>query len=273
MDARTNKLIRLVVPRVVRTWLRSPRKTLRWLGESVASPFFIRTEAITDGRSYRCDPHLRRVVRAVLEDRDQADEIDAFCSQCSPGMRLFDVGAHFGMFSLLAASCGAQVLAVEPSPMAVAVLRRNIDANRYRERIAVLPSAASSSSGRIPMVSTGPFSDGYLAFDDTKPGSEQSYVDAVTVDQMTKQFWSPTHIKIDVEGFEEEVLRGAAETLAKFSPFLFLELHNEKIRARSGDPAAVIDILRQLGYATDTMDPFAKPIVRFTAVHTMSAAR
>ncbi len=236
MGAQTQKLIRLAVPRVIRTWLRSPRKTIRWLSESITSPFFVRNEAIVEGRSYRCDPHLRRVVRAVLNDRDQVQEIAEFCSHCSPEMRLFDIGAHFGMFSLLAATGGAKVLAVEPSPMAVAVMKRNIAANGYRERIGVLPCAVSSSSSKIPMVSSGPFSDGYLAFDDTKPDSEQSYVDAVSVDQMTKLFWIPTHIKIDVEGFEEQVLRGAGETITKFSPVLFVELHNEKIAAMGREP-------------------------------------
>lgn len=265
MDTRTNNLIRLVVPRAIRTWLRSPRKTVRWLTESIASPFLVRTEVIADGRGYRCDPHLRRVVRSVLDDRDQAEEIKEFCSHCSPEMRLFDIGAHFGMFSLLAASYRAQVLALEPSPMAVAVLKRNIDANRYREKIAVIPCAASSSSSRIPMVSTGPFSDGYLAFDDTKPGSEQTYIDAVTVDEITKRHWIPTHVKIDVEGFEEQVLRGAKETLTRFSPMLFIELHNEKITAMGRCPAAVLDILREYGYTASTGKPFAKSVVRFTA--------
>ena len=62
------------------------------------------------------------------------------------------------------------------------------------------------------------------------------------------QFGPPTHIKIDVEGYEAAVVRGAKRTLTRWAPLLFLELHNEMIRSEGGDPSCVLDDLAEMGY-------------------------
>ena len=58
----------------------------------------------------------------------------------------------------------------------------------------------------------------------------------MTVDQMAAEYGVPTHIKIDMEGHEASVLRGARATLERHSPFLFLELHNEMVQFGGGNP-------------------------------------
>ncbi len=95
------------------------------------------------------------------------------------------------------------------------------------------------------------------------------------IDQMTSQFGPPTHIKIDVEGHEAAVLRGARATLCQFSPVLFLELHNEMVVSGGDNPNVALDELAQLHYDTfapdgDTIDRgsiLVKPIVRIVAKH------
>jgi len=67
---------------------------------------------------------------------------------------------------------------------------------------------------------------------------------------MARTYGNPTHIKIDVEGYEAAVLRGAAEALKQISPVLFLELHNEMVRTDGGNPSAALDLLDQFGYVT-----------------------
>ena len=98
-------------------------------------------------------------------------------------------------------------------------------------------------------------------------------VQAVTIDQMALEFGTPTHLKIDVEGHEAAVLRGGRSTLQRFSPLLFLELHNEMVVSAGENPYVTLNELTQLGYDTfalsgeaiDADAILARPIIRIVA--------
>jgi hypothetical protein len=68
-------------------------------------------------------------------------------------------------------------------------------------------------------------------------------------------------------------LQGGQETFTRFSPTLFLELHNQMVAADGGDPNAALDELRRIGYAPfsfggqelDRETIFRKPITRVVA--------
>src|SRR6478735_8893321 len=64
----------------------------------------------------------------------------------------------------------------------------------------------------------------------------------------------PTHIKMDIEGFEDEAIAGGLDCLRKYRPILFLELHGRFLRARGIDPAQVLRRLRDSGYARTLKD-------------------
>jgi len=64
----------------------------------------------------------------------------------------------------------------------------------------------------------------------------------------------PTHLKIDVEGFEVEVLRGARKTLTRSRPILFLELHLNYLEHRSMAPKESIALLQEAGYRFRLLD-------------------
>jgi hypothetical protein len=98
---------------------------------------------------------------------------------------------------------------------------------------------------------------------------------ACTVDALAAEFnMKPTHIKIDVEGYEAAVLRGSRHVLAgKAAPVIFLEVHNQIVRNLGNDPGETLRVLREAGYETFTMDDFpidaaeilAQPLVRIIA--------
>jgi hypothetical protein len=59
---------------------------------------------------------------------------------------------------------------------------------------------------------------------------------------------APTFLKIDVEGFELDVLRGAATTLALARPSVFIEIHGETLVGKRKNAAAVVQFLHEAGY-------------------------
>jgi len=235
-----------------------------------------RTLEIAPGWSVACHPHFYKVVhQAQLDDPDQADEFRSFLARCSNNMFLFDIGAHFGIFSLAAAHFGGRAVAADPSPVATKMIDTEAELNRCGDRVRVLQAAVSDVSGEMGLVSSGTFSEGYYKVEKDRLASDLTTTRAMTVDQMTSEYGVPTHIKIDVEGHEASVLRGAHATLKEHSPFLFLELHNEMVRSAGGDPAEAVDLIKPLGYSMYDLAGrpisrdalFVKPIIRIVAHH------
>ena len=99
------------------------------------------------------------------------------------------------------------------------------------------------------MLSSGVFSEGYLRLVTGRHSRELTTVPGITIDQMAAEYGAPTHIKIDVEGHEAAVLRGARQTLLRFSPQLFIELHNQIVRDDGRDPSSALDELGSSGYS------------------------
>ena len=163
-------------------------------------------------------------------------------------MRLFDIGASYGAFSLVAAHFGGTAIAVEPSLIATRFIRVECQLNGFEENIQVVEACAGDVIGEVEMLCSGVFSDGYFRMSSGRSSRDLTKTRAVTIDQLAEQFGSPTHIKIDVEGYEAAVLRGAKRTITTHSPLLFLELHNEMIRTDGGDPARVLDDLAEMKY-------------------------
>lgn len=248
-------LARMLVPRRVRNWLRSPRASLRWIGDGVRDALVGPVDFdVRAGWRLACPRAARRAYRAHVDDPEQVAELDAFIATCWAPVRLFDVGAHFGLFSFAAlryGGPGSGAVAVEPSPVATRMLRRVAVANGAADRIEVVRAAAGAGRGRIGMVDVGVQAAGYfITADAAHPATEQSAVPLVTVDALALQFGAPTHLKVDVEGAEEAVLRGALAVLRSAEPpLLFLEFHHGMLRERGGAaPAAAVDLLASLGF-------------------------
>ena len=148
--------------------------------------------------------------------------------------------------------------------------------NGVFDRLKIIQASASHRVGWSDMVDAGVQSAKYFVPPAAAtPTRELTRTRAVTIDALAEQLGArPTHIKIDVEGSEADVLQGGRTTLARNDgPLLFIELHNRMIVERGGIPEHTLALLREFGYATYSTDGrpieasgiLEKPLVRIMA--------
>jgi FkbM family methyltransferase len=211
------------------------------------------------GWTVRCHPAVEQFAyQPQLLDPEQAAELVDFVASCRPGMRLLDVGAHFGVFCLAALHHGgatARALAIKPSAAAAALLHTQAALNGVSERLTVIRAAAGARHGRIGMVDAGVLAAGYFVRDtEGRPAHDLTMVRMRTLDEVCAAHdFSPTHVKIDVEGAEADVLAGAGDLLSSPQPpVVFIELHNDMVRREGRRPQDTLERLRAHGYAVST---------------------
>jgi FkbM family methyltransferase len=175
---------------------------------------------------------LRGLVRSLwiyYHDPRQPRRMQRFYAQfLAPGDLAFDLGAHVGSRTLAWTRLGARVVAVEPLPSAMLVLRLLFGRN---PRVSLVQAAVGERrsdqvpmlvSAREPTVSTlsGAWADRMLrdrgAFSRVE-WSPSLMVAVTTLDELIGRYGEPAFCKIDVEGYELEVLRGLTRPLRALS--------------------------------------------------------
>jgi len=270
--SRLKSLARSVLPRPARNWLRSPVESVHYLyDEGLFCLGMLRRHEIRPGWRLTAHPGaFRMAFWAQVHDAEQVAEFDRFVAACRPDMVLFDVGAHFGLFSLAALHYGPASLcvAIEPSEFAARMLRLHATLNYPERRLVIRRAAAGGAVGTAAMVDVGIQARGYFVkADGSRPARDVTLVPTVTIDALALTYGAtPTHLKIDVEGDEASVLAGAQATLTASGrrPTVFLELHNDILRARGEAPARVLQTLNAWGYRLEA--PSGAPLTADTAV-------
>lgn len=158
---------------------------------------------------------------------------------------LLDVGANCGTFSLAfcAARAGNRAIAVEPETALLEALRRNVTRSALTGRIEPVAAFLGDAEGSI----TGAADANHHFTPGHAPGGYR--IRRLTVDRLLRERGVPiTALKIDVDGGEIEVLRGAAGTLHEQRPTVFLELHHGILERAGRRPADAVALLREAGY-------------------------
>ncbi len=280
-SAFARSLIRTCVPRRARNWLRSPSNTASWAWDEIKYLSGITQDLqMRPGWFITCHPAAYRCAyHHQMIHPDQVAEFNSFINHASERMILFDIGAHFGLFSLAALHYGgpqATAVAVDPSPVAVRFLKIQAKLNQVGDRLRIVQASVAEHSGLQRMVDVGVLAHGfYVAPRPEDPTGETMRTMAITLDALAdKMKLSPTHVKIDVEGSEAAVLRGAQRLLTQTpGPTLFLELHNEIVTSLGESPMETLTLLRRFGYETfdgegraiDDGAILAEPLIRIIA--------
>lgn len=184
-------------------------------------------------------PEKDSVVKAARTGLFEPDSMALWLERCTPGAVVMDVGAYTGLYTIAAAMRGATVVAVEPNPVVYRRMQENLADNPHAGRVLALMAAAGDGWGirrfavRFPMSSAGRLSD---------------TGDAVPVLPLDCWDGDVAAIKVDVEGGELAVLRGAARLLERCHPLLILEALDGAARA------GLVSYLEPLGYQGVVVD-------------------
>ena len=197
-----------------------------------------------------------------------------------PGATVFDCGAFQCLIAMILAKFvgpTGKVVAVEASPHNYAAAIRNCRLNGA-DNVEVVSAAVSDTSDSVEFNyrANGQVDDGTGAWG-------RIAVPSISVDELTRRHGPPDVLFVDVEGFESKVLRGATDTLSRYRPDCFFEMHvGRGLEKFGGSVKYMTDTLSGLGYdlwmsrsGLDTFVPFAEgsPLLkaRFFLIATTTA--
>lgn len=227
---------------------------------SLSSPFWIALRRIVRrlgiarfaSRFMRGSEYEERFSRLLLENVRRDDCV-------------WDVGANVGHYtSRIAARVGTEgkVIAIEPAPGTFAALAKATQSGGW-PNVILRNLALSSSSGEVAFVLTGDTGGvtNHIAAKEAVTGDHPLVrVPASSADDLIAREpqLAPNIIKIDVEGHEDEVIRGMTKCLrAPGLRLIFLEMHFSVLDRKGAieAPAFIVDKLLQAGFQVRWIDP------------------
>jgi FkbM family methyltransferase len=198
--------------------LRGPLRGFRWLTGTGPEGWWL-------GLSEQ--EKLRFVAKVIAKD-------SVFC----------DVGANVGLYAMLAASKtgpAGRVFAFEPAARNCAFFREHMRMN-HLSNVFLSQYAIGASDGEVSFDDSGD-PVGFRVSDTGRTSVRLRSIDSLVE---SKEMPAPHYLKIDVEGAEMDVLKGAAKTIENHRPDVFIETHNRFV---PGVHEACAEWLRQRGYS------------------------
>jgi FkbM family methyltransferase len=194
---------------------------------------------------YRWAPSLYVPLYRLYKTATERAELKAIRQAIKPGMRCADIGANIGFvtaeLSRLAGAKG-KVYAFEPSPANFALLRRRLS----RPNVTLVEAAAGATNGEVQLHLSDHLNVDHRTYP-TQEARRQIEVRLVTLDDFIQEE-SLDFVKLDVQGYELEVLKGMTRLL-RSSPRLtmLMEFWPWGLRRAGGSPEEVLETLRSAG--------------------------
>ncbi len=200
-----------------------------------------------DGVTFELD--LRETIDASLyyAGSFEAATERAIARWAAPGGIALDIGANTGYHTFRLAHCvgrEGRVIALEPMTPARVRLERNMALNP-RVRNITISAIGISDRTRLEHVA---FQSTYRL--DGRDEVMAETIQLMTVDDLVRDLDLPRvdFMKIDVDGFEGKVIRGARDTLASWRPAIVFEISPMAMREQGDDARELVDILTDAGY-------------------------
>jgi FkbM family methyltransferase len=169
-----------------------------------------------------------------------------------PEMTVFDIGANIGETTLSFSRIAKRIYSFEPDKETFAKLKKHVALNNCLnvhlcnyglgavETVAAMERNANNSGGNRVVEAKG----------------DAHEIEIKVLDELiaSGQLPVPDFIKIDVEGFEAEVLKGSSQTLKQHHPIIFAEMNNNLLGRNETFVKNVLDFLRDHGYTVVRAD-------------------
>lgn len=234
------------------------RRYVRWqvgsrlLPGAVAVPFVDRTQLLVK-------PGMTGATGNVYCGLHEFEDMAFVLHALRPGDLFVDIGANIGSYSILGAGgSGATTVSIEPLPETFARLDDNVRINHLDSLVELHNVGLGASQGTLRFTSGLDTINHVLSASETSEGAVS--VPVRTLDEVLRGR-APTLIKIDVEGFETEVMAGATRSLA--APELLgvlMELNGSGNRY-GFDETKLHEAMLEKGFATASYEPFTRELV------------
>ncbi|MGO9011014.1 MAG: FkbM family methyltransferase [Bryobacteraceae bacterium] len=213
---------------------------------------------VEPGVTMRLDPY-DYVTQAILVQRTwEPSTTQELLRHVPAGGTFVDVGAHVGWYTLKAAQVvgpKGHVIAVEPNRETLVKLRDNIRASGVSAVVVVAPVACSDSESTLTLYATSRANTGESSLSAANASQDTTIAASYPVrtrrlDDIVKEAGAGRvdAIKIDVEGAEVLVLKGAAQTLDRDKPIVAVELIDRQLKAMGSSAAELTAFMRSHGY-------------------------
>lgn len=206
---------------------------------------------------FKISPRSDLFYRAVMQKCYEPFLVAKCLEHLDPSKDVIDAGANIGFYSVLFAkniSNGSRVLAIEPTRRALERLYCNLEMNNVAEKVKVFGGVVSDKQGFCE-IKTIPNKEEYSTLGEMNLASTvgENYVSETvrseTLDCLVdKETIKPGFIKIDCEGAEHSVLKGAEKTLKTYRPILLIEVHHSLLQRQGSSILEVVNLIKAHNY-------------------------
>lgn len=204
---------------------------------------------LINGINYVIDPnqHIEsELLRCGHFESDTTDLISRFCGE---GMVALDIGANIGAHTLLMArqvTKSGSVIAFEPTTYAHQRLVKNISLNSFKNIL--VEKIGLSDETKVEEVC---FASSWSP-EEHRPAiaNVPELVRLMRLDDYLREngIHNVDFIKLDVDGFETKIIRGALKTLNTFEPRIVFEVCPHRLAEQGSSPSELLDLLSSIGY-------------------------
>ena len=181
-----------------------------------------------------------------------------------PSDHFADVGANIGSYTILASGyIGATTIAFEPVPETYERLKKNIRLNGIEDKAVAVNSGIGADEGKLHFTSAQDTVN-HVVTDPTQFNGQTIEVDIISLDTALAAYDIPALIKIDVEGFETEVMNGMKKMLGdERLKAIIIELNGsgERYGYNEND---IHKLLLAQGFIATVYDPFSRKLTRLS---------